>query len=287
MLAILFALITFFGWGVGDIFGAVATRKVGAYATAFWFDVIALMLFGFYVPFALPELRNLTPSLLVLTTFLGIIGIAGLISFYEGLRIGNASLVGTISASFGAVVVLLSIVFLGEKISVPQGVSIAIIFVGLLLSSLDLAAVKKGRLFDKSIYLALLAMACWAIYFTFLKIPVQKIGWFWPTAISIASGLIALSTYMKARRIKLVFPKNASSLTPLVANAVLLSIADLSYNVGIMKGLVSVVAPISGSYPALFVVLAFLIFKDPLRMQEVVGIVTTLIGIVLLSFFSV
>ena len=36
----------------------------------------------------------------------------------------------------------------------------------------------------------------------------------------------------------------------------------------------------------LFIVLAFLFFKDPIKKQQILGIIVTLFGIVLLSLFS-
>jgi len=50
--------------------------------------------------------------------------------------------------------------------------------------------------------------------------------------------------------------------------------------------MVSVVAPIAGANPTLFVLLAFFVFKDRLTKQQILGIVLTLLGIVWLSFLS-
>ncbi len=49
----------------------------------------------------------------------------------------------------------------------------------------------------------------------------------------------------------------------------------------------TVVAPISGANPILFVILVAFFLKDPITRQQIAGIITTLIGIVLLSIFSV
>ena len=67
----------------------------------------------------------------------------------------------------------------------------------------------------------------------------------------------------------------------------LVRVAEFSYNLGISKGLVTIVAPIAGANPTLFVVLAFLFLKDPITKQQIIGIITTLIGIALLSFLSI
>lgn len=92
---------------------------------------------------------------------------------------------------------------------------------------------------------------------------------------------------MKIKRINLEHPNKERALVPLLMNALLLGMGSWSFNFAIDQGLTSIVAPIAGSYATLFVILAFLFFKDPITRQQILGIVTTLSGIVLLSIFSV
>lgn len=287
MLAIIFALISYLGWGTGDIFGTIASRKIGGYSTAFWYVLLSFIL---YLPFAYffwDSLRYITLTLLVFNLILGIIGTLGMAAFYEALRISNASLVGAISASFASVTVILSIIFLGERITIIQAIAIITIFSGIVASILNLEELRnKKKVFDMGIFLALAAMLLWGVYWTFIKIPILKIGWFWPSVIA-ASTFPILLPIMKIRKIKLVSPSQNHALFPLITNAVLLGGSALTFNFAISKGLISVVAPIAGSYPTLFVALAFFIFKDPITKQQIVGIITTLVGIVLLSINSV
>jgi drug/metabolite transporter (DMT)-like permease len=286
MQAILFALISYLGWGTGDIFGTIATRKIGGYSTAFWYLVFQLVLYGSFSIFFLGDLKNFTLSILALNLLIGAIGTIGMITFYESLRLSNMSLVGTISASFAALTVVLSIIFLKENISSLQGISILIIFLGIIISSLNFNDLRKAKLFmDRGVLLAIATMIMWGIYWTFIKIPVRQIGWFWPSIISIATFPLIL-IFMKFRNLPLVQPNSKRLFGILIANSALLGAGSLSFNYAIQKGMVAIVAPIAGSYPTLFVVLAFLVFKDKITRQQIAGIVVTLTGIVLLSFFS-
>ncbi len=286
MTALLFALISYVGWGAGDIFGTIATRKIGAYSTSFWEYLFGFVLLSFYAPFAIGALSGLTFGTLLLNILLGLVLLVAFVFFNEGLRIGNASLVGTIAASFASLVVVFSIVFFGEIVSKQQIVAIVIIFIGLLLSSLDFVEMKKGFVLDKSVLFAILTMLCWGTYFTFIKIPIEEIGWFWPNYFSMSMFPLLL-VYMRLKNIGLSNPFRKNVLFALTGESVLVSGATLSYNVAISIGLASIVAPIAGSYPTLFVILAFLIFKDRIRRQQIAGIIAALIGIVLLSVFSV
>lgn len=175
---------------------------------------------------------------------------------------------------------------MGDKISLQQLTAILIIFTGLLLSIFDLRSITGGNLFNKSILFALLAMLAWGAYFAFIKIPVKEIGWFWPNYFTFFLFPLIL-IYVKLKKVKLEAPTKNNVLALLVLSVVLARVAELAYNLGISKGLVAVVAPIAGANQTLFVVLAFLIFKDPITRQQIAGIITTLIGIVLLSVFSV
>src|SRR3990167_3279677 len=187
MQAILFALISYIGWGTGDVFGTIATRKIGPYSTTFWYLVLQLIIFGAFSFFFLDQLKNLTLQILILNIALGVIGTVGLITFYEALRIANASLVGTISSSFAALTVVLSIIFLNERLTSQQALSIIVIFSGIIIWSLDFKEIKNKKLLsNKGVLLALFTMVAWGIYWAFIKVPVREIGWFWPSIIASA-----------------------------------------------------------------------------------------------------
>lgn len=287
MPAIFFALVSYFGWAIGDIFNTFVTRKIGAYSTSFWFSLGLLLISVFYAPFVLSDLKNLTALILIFNLLLGILLTIASLCFNKALQIANPSLVGTIGASFAALVVIFSILFFGEVVSSNQVLSMIIIFIGIILSSLDLNSLKERKnIINRGVLLALIAMFLWGIYFTFIKIPIKEIGWFWPSVISTFSTTTLLSLLKLKKGIKLNKPVG-KTLVYLLLTIITVKSAELAFNYAISRNLTSLVAPIAGSYPTLFVVLAFLIFKDPITRQQIAGIITTLIGIILLSVFSI
>lgn len=286
-MALIFAFLAFFGWGIGDIFGTIASRKIGAFSTTVWFSVIQFLIFIIFAPFYFSELENLTPVLLVVNLALGLTAVLASATFYEAVKSGNASLAGTIVSSFVGLTVILSIVFLGERISSAQAISIVIIFVGIVTSSLNFSDIKQKQILkSKGIQMAFVSMVLWGIYWAFLKIPVREIGWYWPIVFSQIVYFL-LPIFMMVKKIKLQKPNTRSLLTILILNSLILGIGSFSYNLGIERGLVAVVAPIAGAYSVLFVVIANFVFKEPLTRKEGIGIIVTLAGIILLSFFSV
>jgi len=284
---IVFAIISYFTWGTGAFFEAIVARKLDSYSLTFWGFVFSVLILSFYAFFQTTALAFLTLNLLILNIILGIVLILGIIFYYEAYKVANRAIVGTIAQSFPVVVVILSLLFLGERVSLLQTISIIIIFVGMILCALDIREFRqKTFLINKGFFFAVVAMICWGVYFTFIKIPVDKIGWFWPNYFSfLLFPLIFI--YMRIKGIKLEKPTKNNAFFLIVISTVLVRVAEFSYNFAISKGLVAIVAPIAGANLTLFAVLAFLFFKDPIKKQQILGIVTTLVGIVLLSIFSI
>ena len=124
MQSILFAFLSYLGWGTRDLFTTMAARKVGPYTSTFWYLFLQLIISLPIAVFFLHDLGKITFGLILLTIGLAIIGDIGLITFYQGVKIGNAALVGTVSSSFIALTVILSIIFLKETITVNQAMAI-------------------------------------------------------------------------------------------------------------------------------------------------------------------
>lgn len=266
MPVLVFAFFSYIGWGTGDIFGTIAARKIGAYAATFWVFTIGILLFSLYIPFALSDLHALTLPIFLLNLTLGFLYISGNVALNEALVRSNPSMVLTINGSFTALVVILSLVFLGEHISGTQGLVIATIFLGVFLCTFDFGLLKKKQKFDTGILFALYAMISFALYFTFIKSIIREIGWFWPNFISFL-WFPMIYVYMKMKRIQLVNPVAKKVLFPIAASAFLLRAGDFAFNIGISSGFTSIVAPIAGAYPTLSAIIAFKVFKDPITKQ--------------------
>ena len=140
---ILIAFITFFVWGVGDIFGTIASRKVGASKTTFWVSIFGILLFSPLTISRRTDLNNLTIKLLILILVLGVFDVFGNFAFNRATQLSNASLTGTLAASFVAVTTILSVIFLHESLSAIQTASIVLIFIGIILTTLKFYEIKK------------------------------------------------------------------------------------------------------------------------------------------------
>ena len=59
------------------------------------------------------------------------------------------------------------------------------------------------------------------------------------------------------------------------------------FNLGLTLGYSSLIAPVAGSSPVLFVVLSRFVFKEPLTGQQKTGIIFALAGIVLIGISTI
>lgn len=277
------ALVSYFAWGGGDLFGAIASRRAGGTVATFWILLASALIFAPCLPFAAGALAELSWSTLILALVLGLVVLIADVTFNEALATANPSLVATVSGSFGALTVVLSAIFLGERLSGMEYGAIAVITAGVGLCTLKGGDLLRGRLgLGTGIGCALVAMLCWAVYSTFVKFVVKDIGWFWPNYISFLLCPL-LYFYIRARRLKFVVPRASRLWIPIALSAALMRLGDFSFNNAISYGLTSIAAPVAAAFPTFLAVLGFFVFRDPISRQQVAGIVIALAGIIFLG----
>ncbi len=280
-MALFFAVISHLGWAVGDVFGVTATRKMGSVSMTVWRGTAGFFLASiFLLPFFWKDFFRLTPEMLLMIAGLTVLTLIADFAFFEGIKVGNPTVVGVISASFVAISVIISVVFLGEHITLEKAGVVSMIIFGVILCLFDknsfTCSWKRGE------FMALAAMVGWGVYYAYIKIPVRSVGWFVPSYLFLLT-LPVIGLFLRSRNhfLQSPFPKR---IFPIFFISVLLTmIAEWGYNIAIETSDVSFVAPIAGSYPALFVLLSSLIFKEKMHMLQWIGVGTTLAGIVILG----
>lgn len=281
MNAIVFALISYFGWGVGDVFGAVASRKIGGYQTAWWVMIAASILFTPLMFIYWHYLAAASVWVIISAILVGFFFLSGNFAINEALQRTNPSIALTINGSFAALVVIFSLIFLHEPISVFQAGVIVLIFVGVFLCTYQPgSSIKRKDM--RGIWYAIYSMTSFGIFFTAVKVFAPTLSWFWPIYLSF---LWIPVMYMYMRRIKIYpsFRDMKRALFPLAGSMLFLRGGDFAFNIGLQQGLAATVAPIGGAYPTLSVLLAYLVFREKITRRQTVGILCALLGIVALS----
>lgn len=285
-MAIIFALIAFIGWGAGDLFGTLTSRKIGSVYGVFWMLIIALVISSFYIPFAGPIVSI---PMFVFSILLNLFDMYGTMMFFRALQIGKASLVGAITGSFGFISAILSIIIFGEKINMVVGAGIIFALGGVILSSLKFSEIKNKKLglllSEPYVKYALITLGTWGIYYALLRIPVKSIGWFW-TDYSWNFFFIILIILGKIKKDVFAVWHDKKAIINLFLFTLFVNAGVFAYNLGINLGFTSVVAPIAASSSVLFVILSRIFFREKLTGHQKIGIASSLVGIILLAVAS-
>lgn len=285
---ILASVLANLSYAVVDNVNGLVSRKNKPLQLSVWLTLFGIVIF--FVPtllFFRSELANITVSNLTAMIGIELLVNLGYLSFITGMAKGSITTTGVIGGSFPALTTVLALVFFRENVAPTQVIAILLVLLGVGLSSMHTTISRFFReLRASGTVFALGAFVFWGLYFALIRIPVEQIGWFLPQYISNFVGLALFGTLAlcsKQRSEQLRYP----SLPWLI---VLISVLQVSgalfFNYAILHGDTSVVAPIAGSSPAIFVLIAFFVFKERLRAVQWFGIASALSGIVLLSLAS-
>lgn len=282
MNAYIFGLFSYIAWGSGDIFGTIASRKIGGYKTTFWIMTAASVMFA---PLAYIYWHTLTTAslpIIFLAIISGFLYQSGNFALNEALNKADASIVLTIMGSFGAFIILFSTIFLREPLTILHTIIISIIFIGIFLCTYaPHAQVNKES--AKGLWLALYSAISFGIFFTVSKIFSETLGWFWPIYLSFL-WLPLILLYLHTINIKPSVHDLKTAYSPLLWNLLLLRSGDFIFNIGLQQGLSAVIVPIASASPTLSVILSVFIFHDKPSYGQIIGILLALTGIVALGF---
>ena len=133
--AILGGLVAAALWAAATLASSRSSRMLGSRVVLAW-----VMLIGCLVGIPLAAIDapvdRLEPRTITLLAIAGICYVAGLALTYAALQIGKVSIVAPIVATEGAVAAVIA-VWLGDAIGLAAGVMLAVIAIGVVLSSLD------------------------------------------------------------------------------------------------------------------------------------------------------
>jgi len=284
---LLAAGITNLSYAVSDVVNGLILRRDSPLKVATWVAIFALAIF--FVPmliFFRDDLARLSVTNVLLIFAISLLGLTAYFCFLTGMKRAGVTLSGVITGSFPAVATVAALVFFGERINGSQGAAIAVIIFGVLLSSLqgDVRSLLRD-IHQSSLFWAFAAALLFGLFFALVRIPVERVGYFLP---AYAGNVIGIPLYLFLAR---GFGEQGVLRRPHhIATIAMLAFAQIGatmlYAYALTKGKTAIVAPIAGSYPAIFVVLAYVVLRERIRPVQYLGVVTTVVGIVALSLLS-
>lgn len=285
----IFGLVAALGWGLADFFGAVAGRRIGAFATVVIGQVLSAV---FMTALVLASGRSVS-SLRDVAAFVAANGVATAIAYathYRALELGPVAVVSPIGASYAVVGVVLAVLVLDERPDLIAYVGVAVTVVGSVLVSTDLPAALAGaHRRAPGLPLAIVAAVGFGVAAFLLAYVVRHSDWIvglWASRLAQVTCYLPLAA---ARRADLGRLRTAAAAG--IGIALLAGAADVlgvtSYSVGAERGFVTIVLGASAVFPLIPVVLSHLVLKEErLAANQYAGIVLVMGGLLLLGLAS-
>ncbi|MFQ5918923.1 MAG: EamA family transporter [Thermoplasmata archaeon] len=267
------------GWGLGQV---AAKRGVGALGPRKMAALVALgeaaVFLSVYVAFGAPSLGGSRGLLLGLGA--GLTGMLGFVAYYETIARGSISRMGTIIAAYPAITVLLALAFLGETITLAQGLGIALLLgSAVLLGRTERETAGTGGRFLT--ILVLLSFLLWGIWGFLVKVAVTELGegttffYFGLSDLVVGIPLLLLvrtraSGPLIGDRRLLVWP--ALTIVMGAGAVILLTLA-------LVDGPASLVAALTGAYPVVTVLAATTLLRERFTRVDVLAVAAFVAGL--------
>ena len=291
----IYGVVAAFGWGLSDLWAAIAGRRMGSGRTVVVAQVAAAALISLIVLFARPDLSELGTVIpwLIPNAFLGAAAFATL---YRGLQLGPIAVVSPILASYAVVPVLLSVVLLGESLGGLEIVGVVVTIAGAVLTSTDVREIRsETRTRFEGLPWAIASTLLFGVATYIMGWASREAGflpslWFGRLSMMTVFLIAALVVWLRSRTEG--FDRSASSdaaagVRSAVGLAVMVGVVELlgtiAYARGAEVGLVSIVTAASATYPLIPVFGGVALLHERPAPNQYLGVAMVIGGLVLLG----
>ncbi len=266
-------------WGIAGVAGGLGARRVGAHRAIAWSMMLGLLL---ALPLALasgaPGRIDVRTVLWLLLVSAGMLG--GLVCVYQGMRLGSIAVVASISATYGGVGAVLSIIS-GEQPSTITLIALGVAVVAAVLASQGETNV-PGLVYANPNRAALLgagAALLWGIQLWAGAQIGDDVGASWMVASARTVGVVVVALPLIARGAARIDRRTVPYLLVAGFGEVCgMTLFVLSSAYGVAQA-----AVLTSQYGAVAAIIGVVVLKERLRAIQLIGIVIILLAVVLMS----
>jgi transporter family protein len=273
------ALATALFWGTGQVFVKTGLRYLTPLANNIVINILILLTYlplGLYGGVSWNKLISTLPLILAATGLYTV--------YYYALEKGQVSLSGTIIASYPLVTIFLSRLFLLERTSTWQKYAIILILIGAALLAAPSQKQRKVKLFQAWLIWALASAICSGTGDFLSKIVIDRSSTYTLLFGSALAGIpVSLGLFAIDKKGRHLPKLKAGKIIPTLIGLLLMQFGGIAYSFGFSFGPASLVSSTSSSYAAISVILALIFLKEKLTRQQVIGVITTVSGIILIG----
>lgn len=283
-LGIIAALIAMVCWGFGDFLIQRSTRKIGDWQTLFLitlFGTVALLPFVWH---DLPIFFNSFDRTFWIIAGAGILLFVAALLEFEALKEGKISVIEpTWSLEIPAAAILASLV-LSESLGAIQIIFMALLIIGLVMTSYRRGTIKKRFLFEKGVRISIVAALLMGATNFFVGWGARETS---PLVINFAISLASLvgsSVFLFAKREIVATFRHVITLPTIVLPMMVLdNIAWIAFAYGMALAPIGITVALSESYIIIAVLLGIFVGREKLEEHQYIGLIVAVISAIILA----
>jgi len=277
-----------FGYGSSDFCAKKTLNRISDLNTLFYMQIVGIFLLPLYF-FIDPTLPEIKLSSIAMAAVFAIMYASANLFLFKAFSTGKVSLVSPIASSYVVGVAIVSFLAFGESLSGAKAMFIALVVIGVVLTSFDLKQLRNGfQIGDLGSGLKYLIPNFLILSFMYPLLDqfLDVDGWvFWLIIMRIFI-VIFLAGIILVNRGKFIVKQAGQMKTWIFAIALFEVIGFLgsSWAYSESSDMTSVIVAIGGLFPLVAGVLAHLFLKERLATNQYFGALVILGGLTLLPF---
>ncbi|MCQ3938267.1 MAG: EamA/RhaT family transporter [Chloroflexi bacterium] len=279
MASIIFGLASALSWGAGDFTGGLAARRVGAYRSVFYAEVVGILFLFLVIALIGEDLPGV--RVMLFSALAGAFGTIGLMLLYHAMAVGMMSIAAPVSALLAAALPVAVGVFTEGLPDVPTLIGFGFALLAIWMISQSGEGVKDILSHLSDLKLPLLAGLGFGFYFVLVHEATGGGAVIWPMVFSRAGGMTLVTAYLLLTRSTWKIEWNALPIISL--NGILDLGGNFFFILAGQAGRLDVASVLSSLFPGTTVILAWIFLKERLNRSQWVGVFAALTAIVLMT----
>ncbi len=276
-----FSLATIMMYGLGQVFAKETRTNVSSANLLMLLGANILVMWAAYW-LIFREPGSYPTSIWLQAVFAAALSGFAFVTYYESLKHGKVSIVGTIAGAYAPWTVVLALVFLGESMSLGEGMGVLLVVVSMLIFTYSTGNNGERRTELLGIAFAVCSLFFWGTSAAVAKDAISEIGdTNFIGVYALVCPTIWLVYWLVREKAKFEMPKSNRWLLEL--SLLCFAGGGVTLYLAIQNGPVSIVSPITNLYPILTIAVAKARLKERLTTRQMVALAMLFLSIPLFS----
>ncbi len=286
--AIVFAVITLVTWGFENALSKKCSQGISPSKMITHRNLVTVFITSIaFIIFFNQAVFNF--KYIVFGIFVSALGYVGYVLLLKAFKYGKLGVISPISSSRILITTFVGVVFIKDALNPSQIVFVLMIFMGVVLCSVNFKDFKGSDTFKlkSGVPFALANALLWGIVFPYYSVPSMFLGAFFFSLLLESTGLVLSFVATRAVKGSFLFTKQEfKERGPLMLLLGLFGgIGVVSVNLGYATGHVSIVSAISSALPLITVLYGYIVYKEKLQAKQYLGVILMTLGIICLGYF--